>query len=405
MQKNILIANNSKPNIKDSIKDTLQNNMRQYAMLLALVVLMIFFQVATGGILLVPMNVANLVLQNSYVLILAIGMTLCILSGGNIDLSVGSLVAFIGAISGVLIVNMKINVWLAILICLLVGVVVGIWQGYLIAYVRIPTVIVTHAGMLIFRGLTISMLKGLTLSPFPSDFQEISAGFVPDFLNIFGAKINITTLVIGIIISIVYIVSEYKKRLEKQQYNLENSAFTIFVAQLIIVVTVISLISYWLASYKGIPIILVVIGTLIFAYSFFTMKTVPGRYIYAMGGNEKAAKLSGINTNKVLFYTYVNMAVIAAVAGIAYTSRLNAASPQSGLNFELDAIAACFIGGASAYGGVGTVIGAIIGALVMGVLNNGMSILGVGSDTQMTVKGLVLLFAVAFDVFSKKKSK
>jgi putative multiple sugar transport system permease protein len=405
MQKNILIANNSKPNIKDSIKDTLQNNMRQYAMLLALVVLMIFFQVATGGILLVPMNVANLVLQNSYVLILAIGMTLCILSGGNIDLSVGSLVAFIGAISGVLIVNMKINVWLAILICLLVGVVVGIWQGYWIAYVRIPSFIVTLAGMLIFRGLTISMLKGLTLSPFPSDFQEISAGFVPDFLNIFGAKINITTLVIGIIISIVYIVSEYKKRLEKQQYNLENSAFTIFVAQLIIVVTVISLISYWLASYKGIPIILVVIGTLIFAYSFFTMKTVPGRYIYAMGGNEKAAKLSGINTNKVLFYTYVNMAVIAAVAGIAYTSRLNAASPQSGLNFELDAIAACFIGGASAYGGVGTVIGAIIGALVMGVLNNGMSILGVGSDTQMTVKGLVLLFAVAFDVFSKKKSK
>jgi putative multiple sugar transport system permease protein len=405
MQKNILIANNSKPNIKDSIKDTLQNNMRQYAMLLALVVLMIFFQVATGGILLVPMNVANLVLQNSYVLILAIGMTLCILSGGNIDLSVGSLVAFIGAISGVLIVNMKINVWLAILICLLVGVVVGIWQGYWIAYVRIPSFIVTLAGMLIFRGLTISMLKGLTLSPFPSDFQQISAGFVPDFLNIFGEKINITTLVIGIIISIVYIVSEYKKRLEKQQYNLENSAFTIFVAQLIIVVTVISLISYWLASYKGIPIILVVIGTLIFAYSFFTMKTVPGRYIYAMGGNEKAAKLSGINTNKVLFYTYVNMAVIAAVAGIAYTSRLNAASPQSGLNFELDAIAACFIGGASAYGGVGTVIGAIIGALVMGVLNNGMSILGVGSDTQMTVKGLVLLFAVAFDVFSKKKSK
>lgn len=389
----------------NSIKDTFKNNIRQYTMLLALVILMIFFQIATGGILLKPMNVANLVLQNSYVLILAIGMTLCILTGGNIDLSVGSVTAFIGAISGVLIINMKMGVGISIVLCLLVGLIIGIWQGFWIAYIRIPAFIVTLAGMLIFRGLTITMLKGLTLSPFPSSFQKISGGFIPDFLNFFGTEINITTLVVGILLSIIYIVVEIKKRRERSRYNLPNSTLIIFFAQLALVIVGVNLFSYWLASYKGLPIILVIIGLLILVYSFFTTRTIQGRYLYAMGGNEKAAKLSGINTNRVLFFAYVNMAVLSAVAAVSYTSRLNAASPQSGINFELDAIASCFIGGASAYGGVGTVIGAIIGALVMGVLNNGMSILGVGSDTQMTIKGLVLLFAVAFDVLSKKKAK
>lgn len=403
------VKNTSDSNLKrsmtETIKDTFRNNIRQYAMLIALVLIMVYFQIATKGILLVPMNVANLILQNSYVLILAIGMTLCILTGGNIDLSVGSLVAFIGAIVGTLIINMKMGIVPAIIISLLVGLVIGIWQGFWIAYVRIPAFIVTLAGMLMFRGLTITMLKGLTLSPFPERFQRISSGFVPDVFKGLGTKLNITTIVVGVIISVIYVLLEVRKRVSRRKYNFQILPASLFIVQLIVVLAVINLFSYWLAAYKGIPIIFVLIGALILVYSIFTTQTIPGRYIYAMGGNEKAAKLSGINTNRVLFLTYVNMAVLSAVAGIAFTSRLNAASPQSGLNFELDAIAACFIGGASAYGGIGTVIGAIIGALVMGVLNNGMSILGVGSDMQMTIKGFVLLMAVAFDVFSKMKSK
>lgn len=389
----------------DTIKNIFKNNIRQYAMLIALVVIMAFFQIATKGVLLLPMNVSNLILQNSYVLILAVGMTLTILTGGNIDLSVGSVCAFIGGIMGIFVINMKLNVGLSIVLCLLIGAVIGIWQGFWIAYVRIPAFIVTLAGMLIFRGLTITMLKGMTLSPFPESFANISAGFIPDPFGGFGTKLNILTIFLGIIISIIYIYFEVKKRAERKRYDFEVTPGYLFGIQLVLVLVAINVFSYWLAVYKGIPIILALIGVLILAYSIFTTKTVPGRYIYAMGGNEKAAKLSGINTNKVLFFSYVNMAVLAALAGITFTSRLNAASPQAGINFELDAIAACFIGGASAYGGIGTVVGGVIGALVMGVLNNGMSILGVGSDLQMTIKGLVLLAAVAFDVFSKAKSK
>lgn len=389
----------------EAIKNIFKNNIRQYAMLIALVVIMAFFQIKTDGILLVPMNVTNLILQNGYVLILAIGMTICILTGGNIDLSVGSLCAFIGGVTGVFIINMHLSVPVAILLSLGVGLIAGLWQGFWIAYIRIPAFIVTLAGMLIFRGLTITMLQGLTLSPFPESFQRISGGFVPDFFKGFGTDMNMTAIVVGIVISIIYVIIELRKRKEKQSYNLETSSITMFAIQILLILGVLNLFTIWLARYKGIPTVLVLIGTLIFVYTFITSKTVQGRYLYAMGGNEKAASLSGVNTNRVLFAAYVNMALMAAIAGIAFSSRLNAASPQAGLNFELDAIAACFIGGASAYGGVGTVIGAIIGALVMGVLNNGMSILGVGSDMQMTIKGFVLLAAVAFDVLSKKKAK
>ncbi len=389
----------------ETVKSIFRNNIRQYAMLIALVVIMAFFQITTKGILLLPMNVANLVLQNSYVLILAVGMTLCILTGGNIDLSVGSVCAFIGALMGIFIIKMDMNVALAIGICLCIGAVIGLWQGFWIAYIRIPAFIVTLAGYLIFRGLTITMLQGQTLSPFPESFRNVSAGFIPDPFGGLGTDLNILTLLIGCIISVIYVILEFKKRNERKNYSFDVTPSYLFAGQLVLIIAGIGIFTYWLSAYKGIPIILAVIGILILGYSIFTTKTVPGRYIYAMGGNEKAAKLSGINTNKVLLLSYVNMSVMAAMAGICFTSRLNAASPQAGMNFELDAIAACFIGGASAYGGVGTVVGAVIGALVMGVLNNGMSIMGVGSDMQMTVKGLVLLIAVAFDVFSKTKSK
>ena len=389
----------------DAIKNIFKKNIRQYAMLIALVVIMIFFQIATKGILLVPMNVTNLILQNGYVFILAIGMTLTILTGGNIDLSVGSLCALIGSIAGTLIITMKMNIVLAIVVTLLVAVVIGMWQGFWIAYIRIPAFIVTLAGMLLFRGLTVTMLKGLTLAPFPESFQQLSSGFVPDIFNGFGTKLNFTAILVGIIISVIYTTMQFKNRSKKQKSDFVVTSLMFFALQIVSMLVVINLFFYWLAAYKGIPIALILIGILIIAYSIFTTKTVPGRFLYAMGGNEKAAKLSGINTNKVLFFAYVNMAILSAVAGIMFASRINSASPSAGINFELDAIAACFIGGASAYGGVGTITGAIIGALVLGVLNNGMSILGVGSDWQMSIKGLVLLTAVAFDVISKMKSK
>jgi putative multiple sugar transport system permease protein len=387
----------------DSVKYIFKNNIRQYAMLIALVVIMIFFQIATAGILLVPMNVTNLVLQNAYVFILAIGMTLCILTGGNIDLSVGSIVAFIGALCGTFIVTMKMNMVLGLVLALLCGLAIGVWQGFWIAFLRIPAFIVTLAGMLVFRGLTVSLLKGLTVGPFPEAFQKISSGFVADFLGREQGSLNLTAIAVGIVVAILYVYINLRQRVARGRNRLESIPAPLFIGQLVLVVGVIALGSYWLASFRGLPIIFVIIGLLIVAYSFFTQRTIPGRYLYAMGGNEKAAKLSGIDTNKVLFFAYVNMGVLSAVAGISVASRLNAASPMAGTGFELDAIGACFIGGASASGGIGTVIGAIIGALVMGVLNNGMSIMGVGSDIQQVIKGLVLLLAVGFDVLSKRR--
>lgn len=387
----------------DKIMEIFKNNIRQYAMLIALVIIMALFQILTDGMLLLPQNVANLILQNSYVLILAIGMTFCIISGGNIDLSVGSVCAFLGAITGTFIISMKMDIAMAIILVIAISILIGIWQGFWIAYIRIPSFIVTLAGMLIFRGLTVTMLEGLTLSPFPEGYQFISAGFVPDLFAGLIEGIHFTTILTGIAASIIYILLELRKRSNRRKYQFEVTPKGLFIAQIILVLFAINLFSYWLSSYKGIPVIMVLIGALILIYSFIATKTIPGRHIYAMGGNEKAAKLSGIKTNKMLFLTYINMAVLSAVAGICFASRLNAASPQAGTNFELDAIAACFIGGASASGGIGTVTGAIIGALVMGVLNNGMSILGLGSDWQMTIKGLVLLLSVAFDVLSKRK--
>jgi putative multiple sugar transport system permease protein len=378
--------------------------MRQYAMLVALIVIMIFFQIATNGILFLPMNVTNLILQNSYVLILAIGMTLCILTGGNIDLSVGSVAAFTAAIVGTLVIQQKLPVPLALSIGLLIGFIIGMWQGFWIAYVRIPPFIATLAGMLLFRGLTNTILKGLTLSPFPRSFQMISSGYLPDFFpNV--SELNMTPIVLAAALSLLLVYVQIRNRKKKIQNGNEIMPRSLFIVQLLIIILAINLFAYALSAHKGLPIILVILGVLIFAYHFFTTKTVPGRYIYALGGNEKAAILSGIDTRKVLFFVYLNMSVLSAVAGIAFAARTNSAFPLMGDGFEMDAIAACFIGGASSSGGIGTVIGAIIGALVMGVLNNGMSIMGIGIDWQMTIKGYVLLMAVAFDVYSKSKAK
>lgn len=388
----------------DKIKSLFKNNVRQYAMVIALVLIMAFFQILTGGVLLKPLNVSNLIMQNSYILILAIGMLLTILTG-NIDLSVGSVAAFVGAISAVLIINLNMPVWLVIIISLIIGGIIGAWQGFWIAYIRIPAFIVTLAGQLIFRGLTMVILQGQTLSPFPGSYTAVSSGFVPDFIGnaLNTGKLNVLSLLFGVISSILYISFELRSRKEKQKYKFDVLSFPLFIAKVVVVVFVINIFTYWLNLYKGIPSVLVLLGALILIYSFITSKTIAGRHIYAFGGNEKAARLSGVKTNKVLFWVYVNMGMLAAVAGIVFAGRLNAATPKAGNNFELDAIAACYIGGASASGGIGTVYGCIIGGLIMGVLNNGMSIMGISIDWQQTIKGFVLLAAVAFDILSKKK--
>jgi putative multiple sugar transport system permease protein len=376
-----------------------KNNVRQYGMIIALVLISLLFQILSGGTLLKPLNVTNLILQNSYILVLAVGMLLVIITG-CIDLSVGSVAAFIGALSGVMMVVHQMPFSISVVLCLLIGALVGAWQGFWVAYVKIPSFIVTLAGMLLFRGLTMIVLNGMSLAPFPKMFQKISSGFIADP---FGDG-HLLTIAIGIALSAVYIFLEWKSRTSKLKYQFEVIPPGLFALKLAVVAAVILWLAFVLAQYEGIPNILILLSALVILYSFVMNKMVMGRHIYALGGNEKAAKLSGVKTRRVTFWVFVNMGVLAALSGLVFAARLNAATPKAGTNFELDAIAACFIGGASATGGVGTVMGAIIGGLVMGVMNNGMSLIGLGIDWQQGIKGLVLLLAVGFDIYNKSKS-
>ncbi len=380
-----------------------KGNIRQYVMVIALVVVIILFQILTHGVLLKPLNISNLISQNAYILILAIGMLLCILTGGNVDLSVGSVAGFVGAISATMMLKMNIPVLPTILVSLLLGFLIGCWQGFWIAYVGVPAFIATLAGMLIFRGLTLVVLQGTSLAPLPAGYTFMASGFLPEIGKL--GSLNILAIAMGIIASILYVLKELNDRKNKKKYGFEVSSLKIFVPQVLGILLVINAFTYSLASYKGIPMVLVIVIVLVLIYSFITMKTIPGRHIYAYGGNMKAAQLSGVNTRKVMFWVYANMGLLAALAGVIFTGRLNSATPKSGTNFEMDAIAACFIGGASTSGGVGTVVGAMVGGLLMGVLNNGMSIMGISIDWQQAIKGFVLLAAVAFDVYSKSKSK
>ena len=382
---------------------SLGKNLQQYSMLIALIAVTIFFEVTTKYVLLVPQNVSNLIFQNAYVVILAVGMLLCILTGGNIDLSVGSVVAFIGALAGQLIIVNKVNVYLSIAICLAVGILIGMWHGFWIAYVQIPPFIVTLTGMLLFRGLTLVTLNGLTLSPFPASYLGLSTGFFGDLFAV--ADFNLTCLLVGAIAAAIFVIMQVISRIHKVRKGYEAGHFLGFIIKLVIIPVVILAVAYTLARYKGIPTVLLILAVIVLVYAYITNKTVAGRYLYALGGNQKAARLSGINTKLVFFLAYTNMSFLAGVAGLVFAARLQSAAPTAGQGFELDAIGACFIGGASAYGGIGTVGGVLIGAIFMGVLNNGMSIVGIGSDWQQIVKGLVLLFAVAFDVVSKRKTK
>ena len=375
-------------------------------MVIALAVAMIFFGILTNGIFFRPVNLTNLVLQNSYVLILAIGMLLCTLTG-NVDLSVGSIVCFVGAVCGVMIVDWNINPFLTMAIALLIGMLIGMWQGFWIAFVNVPPFIATLAGMLIFRGLGQAILQGRTKAPFPREFQVISSGYIPDPFGglAFGnVKLHLLSILIGLLVVSFIIISEIRKRKKQMAYNFDILPKGIWIFKLAAITVVLMAFTVVFALYRGFPNILVVLGILIVGYHFVASRTVQGRHIYALGGNAKAAKLSGVKTEWVMFWIYTNMAILASVAAVIFASRLNASTPKAGQGFEMDAIAACYVGGAAVAGGVGSIIGAIVGALFIGVLNNGMSIMGVSVDWQQAIKGFVLLAAVAFDLYSKRRS-
>ena len=378
----------------------MKNNLREYGLLMSLVAIMGFFQVMTNGTLFQPLNLTNLILQNSYIVVMALGMLLVIVAG-HIDLSVGSVSGFVGAVAAVLMVEHNLNFLLTAIICLVLGGVIGAAQGYWVAFYKIPAFIVTLAGMLVFRGLALVVLGGSSVGPFPPEFQLLSTGFIPDPFG--GEHLKILSLVLGLAMALILMFTKVKGWAARTKHGMENEPYVLFWVKNLVFAAMIAAFSYLLASYRGLPNVLIVMLVLMLIYDFVTSKTTIGRRIYALGGNEKAARLSGISTERLTFYTFINMGVLAAVAGLIFAARLNTATPKAGLGFELDVIAACFIGGASASGGVGKVLGAVIGAFIMGVMNNGMSIMGVGIDWQQVIKGLVLLAAVFFDVYNKKK--
>ena len=380
--------------------DGMRRNMRQYGMLMALGLIVVLFAVWSDGDLLLPRNVSNLVLQNSYILILAIGMMLVIIAG-HIDLSVGSLTAFIGATAAVLMVDNDLPWPVAVILCLAIGAVAGSVQGFFIAYLGIPSFIVTLAGMLLFRGLTEIFLKGQTLGPFPKDLQKIANGFLPEV----GPNTNYhnLTLLLGFALIAFVVYQEVRDRKRQQEFSLDVPPLKLFLLKLVALVAAVLVVTLLLASYKGAPVVLLILGVLVVGFGYLMRNAIIGRHIYAIGGNLPAAKLSGVKDKKVTFLVFLNMGMLAALAGLVFAARFNAASPKAGLNFELEAIAASFIGGASMSGGVGTVLGAIIGGLVLGVLNNGMNLVGIGTDWQQVIKGAVLLAAVGFDVWNKRR--
>ncbi len=380
----------------------LGSQLRQVGLIIALLAITIFFQIATAGITLKPINVSNLIVQNSYILILAVGMVMVIIAG-HIDLSVGSVVAFTGAMAGVMITQWNIPWWAAIVLCLGVGALVGMWQGFWIAYFGIPAFIVTLAGMLTFRGLTQIALQNQQISPFPDEFRALGSGFLPD-LGGGTTLVEPLTMGIGLLATALLVAQGIRSRLARKKFAVEDEPFAWFVLKLVFTAGIILFVTYLLASYRGTPIVLVVLGILTVVYAAVMSNSVFGRHVYAIGGNLNAAALSGIKTKRVTFMLFVNMGVISALAGLIFTAQLNLANPKAGDGFELDAIAAVFIGGAAVTGGIGTVTGAIIGGLIIGLLNNGMSILGVGTEYQQLIKGLVLLAAVAFDVYNKRRS-
>lgn len=378
-------------------------DLKQYGMFLALIAIFLLFYILSGGANASPTNINNLVMQNGYVVILATGMLLCVLTG-NVDLGVGSIVALCGASSAILVVDFGAPVWLAFLVALGIGLLAGLFAGFFIAYLGIPPFVVTLATMLMGRGLTYTILKAQTKGPLPDNYVKVGAGFLPTVkVNIGSGTLDLICIFAATFATVCLIFFEIKSLREKKKYNFTTSPVWQIVIKDVIILAIIWFFFIKLGLYNGIPIVLIIMFVLVLMYHFITSRTVAGRQVYALGGNVKAARLSGINTKKVFFWVYTNMGLLAAVAGIVLSARNASATPKAGDGFELDAIGSCYIGGAAAAGGIGTIVGAVVGAFIMGILNNGMSLIGWTTDVQKVVKGLVLLGAVTFDLLSKRK--
>lgn len=378
-------------------------DMKQYGMFLALIAIYVIFAIMTGGKNLSPANINNLIMQNGYVVILAVGMLLCVLTG-NVDLGVGSVVAVTGAVAGIVMVDHKMSMWVAIIAALVIGLLIGMFAGFFIAYLGIPPFVVTLATMLMGRGLTYTLLQAQTKGPLPNNFVFIGAGFLPTIkINFGGGTLDLVSIIVAVIVSVVLVLNEMKSIATKKKYNFATNPLWQVAVKDAVMLIIVWFFFYKLARYNGLPFVLLIMTILVGLYAFITSKTVAGRQIYALGGNRKAANLSGIDTKKVFFWVYTNMGILSALAGIVLSARNASSTPKAGDGFEMDAIASCYIGGAAVAGGAGTVTGAVVGAFIMGILNNGMSLYGWSTDIQKIVKGAVLLGAVTVDVISKNK--
>lgn len=381
-------------------RKTINIDLKQYSMIIILVVVYLLFAIITKGMNMTPASVNNLVMQNSYVVILAVGMLLCCLTG-NVDLSVGSTVAVAGAAAGIAIVDMGLPSPVAIVLGLLVGLGFGLFNGFFIAYVGIPPFITTLATMLMGRGLTYTVLAAQTKGPLPSSYTFLGSGFLPN-IKIAGGE-DLICLLVAVVISVLVVFSEIKGIATRKKYNFPAIPTWQLAIKDVVILVIVWFFMLRLGANRGLPIVLILMAALVAIYHYITTMTVAGRQVYAMGGNAKAAQLSGIDTKKVFFWVYTNMGVLAGLAGVVLSARNASATPKAGDAFEMDAIASCYIGGAACAGGIGTIIGAVVGAFIMGTLNIGMTLMGLGTDAQKIVKGAVLLGAVTFDLVSKRK--
>lgn len=383
-----------------SLGEMFKGNIRQSGIFLAFLAIAVLFAVLNPSFL-SPGNLTNIVLQYSYILVLAIGMLFVILLG-QIDLSVGSVVAVTGALSAVLVIKNGMPWWVGVIAAIVLGLVIGAWQGFWVAYVGIPGFIVTLAGMLLFRGLTFQVLENVSLSPFPKAYYNIANGFFNGLLG--GMGFDVFTLVIFGIGVLGFAYQQFRSRRARIAYNQAVESMALFIGKIVVIAAFVMWFAFQLSRSRGLPFVLIILAVLVLIYGMLANSTVFGRDVYAIGGNISAAALSGINVKSVTFWTYVNMGFLSAVAGIIYSARMNGAQPSAGNMFELDAIAACFIGGASTTGGIGKLSGALVGGLIMAVMSNGMQLMGASTSTQQMVKGLVLLLAVAFDVWNKRRA-
>ena len=389
---------NIKQGLGSEIGQLLKSNVRDYMMYIALVVIMIFFNIQTNGGFLTARNITNLINQAGYVAVLAIGMTI-ILILVQIDLSVGFVAGFCGAIAAILMTQHGMSEWLAIPIVMLLGLAIGAYQGFIVTKLGVPAFVTTLAGMFIFRGLlSLSLQKTGTIIIPNKGFNALSNGCIPDIVD---SNVHVLTIIIGIVAVVFVIFSQIKARINKQKYNFKVVSTPIFVLGLVFVSAVIMTIIGLLASYNGIPWTAVIVGVILLIYNYILNKTKLGRYIYGIGGNAQAAELSGVNVKRVKMFAFCSMGLLAAVAGILFTSRLQSATPTAGTAFEMDAIASSYIGGVAVSGGIGKVTNTIIGTLVIMSLTNGMNLMNVDISYQYVVKGIIFIIAVAFDVRSR----